>query len=65
MMSELDTYTNGDNEQPVTCPICGSRTTFNRHFVMHVTKKQDADQINSETQHHKCLGCPYEFLMED
>ena len=50
-MAELDTYTNGDNEQPVTCPRCGSRTAF--------------DQIDPKTQHHRCLGCIYEFLMED
>lgn len=44
---ELDCYHNGDNDQPTTCPICGSRTEF-------------IDVTNSQ-QIHECLCCGYKF----
>ena len=48
----MDIYTNGDNDQPVECPECGSRTDFVPVFVMD----------NPEL--HTCLGCDYRFIME-
>ena len=42
-LHELDTYINGDNSQPKTCPKCGSRTEF--------------EEIAEDKQQHKCLNC--------
>lgn len=39
-----------DDEQPTTCPKCGSRTEF--------------DELTEGRQHHTCLGCGYEFVGE-
>jgi transposase-like protein len=47
---ELDTYINGDNSQPTTCPKCGSRTEF--------------EEISEDKQQHKCLNCEYEFFLD-
>lgn len=37
-----------DLDQPTTCPVCGARTEI----------LIDCSGI----QHHKCLGCSYEFV---
>lgn len=49
---ELPVYSNGDNEQPTVCPMCGSRTDF----VAPV----------GNWERHKCLNpqCRYEFLLD-
>lgn len=51
-LHELDVYINGDNEQPTTCPKCGSRTGF--------------EQIADDKQQHECLNsdCRYEFFLD-
>lgn len=48
----LDVYTNGDNDQPTTCPKCGGRT----YFV----------ELSKAIQHHQCINrdCGYEFALE-
>lgn len=50
----LPTYSNGDNDQPVVCPKCGSRTDWeeNTEFLEY-----------SET--HDCLNlkCGHKFFM--
>lgn len=48
----LDIHLNGDNDQPTTCPQCGSRTDF--------------VEISETKQHHGCLSypCGYEFILE-
>ena len=47
----LDTavYSNEGNDQPATCPRCGSRTNF--------------IELGDAVQQHKCLGCKYEFVL--
>lgn len=50
----LETYEHAhDNDQPTTCPMCGSRTDFDSSIV-------------TKAQHHICLDnkCKYEFLLE-
>ena len=49
-LDALDVFTNGSNDQPTTCPKCGSRTDF--------------IEIDDFQQQHKCLGCSYEFFNE-
>jgi|AOAMet11_17_M020_2_1038521.scaffolds.fasta_scaffold10226_2 predicted nucleic-acid-binding Zn-ribbon protein len=49
-LHELDTYINGDNSQPKTCPKCGSRTEF--------------EEIAEDKQQHKCLNCKCEFFLD-
>jgi transposase-like protein len=49
-LDELEVFTNGDNEQPTTCPYCGARTDF--------------IEIDNFKQQHKCLSCKYEFFMD-
>lgn len=44
---ELETYMNGDNDQPTTCPKCGSRTEF--------------IDLSENKQQHKCYGCNFVF----
>jgi hypothetical protein len=39
-----------DDEQPTTCPKCGSRTEF--------------DELTDGRQRHACLACSYEFMGE-
>ena len=48
----LDVHLNGDNDQPTTCPKCGSRTEFNI--------------LDLERQKHRCKDsdCGYEFILE-
>jgi hypothetical protein len=45
-----------DDEQPTTCPHCGSRTDF------------DELDTGGHTQHHRCLNvstCGFEFIAEE
>ena len=39
-----------DEDQPITCPKCGSRTDFK--------------DVSARVQLHTCLGCAYSFLCE-
>lgn len=50
----LPVYSNVDNDQPTTCPECGSRTEFEE---IH---KEDAPP----TQQHECSGCGHNFILE-
>ena len=51
----IDQYSMGDNDQPTTCPKCGSRTDF---------LEAQAQQVHT-WQVHTCLsrGCRYTFIM--
>jgi hypothetical protein len=51
-LADLPVYSNGDNEQQTTCPICGSRTSY----IAPV----------GNWEHHRCLnpGCGYEFMLD-
>ena len=55
---KLTVYLNGDNEQLMTCPLCGVRTDFE---VIKVNK-----QGFSKKEHHTCLNanCKHEFILE-
>lgn len=50
----LDVHLNGDNDQPTTCPQCGSRTEF---FQVG---------LDTSRQKHRCLDgdCGYEFHLD-
>lgn len=48
-LHELDVYVSGDH--PATCPKCGARTEF--------------IEVDDMKQQHKCLGCKYEFFMDE
>ena len=50
-----DSFTNGDNDQPITCPKCGSRTDF----------FEEKDSDGEYTEIHQCLNesCGYQFNM--
>jgi hypothetical protein len=45
------------NDQPTTCPICGSRT----ELIL------DLSDTVEKTQYHKCLAvnCSYKFIVEE
>ena len=45
---EIDSYNNGDNDQPTTCPKCGGRTTF-------------IEILQDHKQQHECMSCKYKF----
>ena len=47
---EVPTFTNGDNDQPTTCPDCGGRTEFK--------------QIDETLQWHTCISCGFIFNLE-
>ena len=49
-LHELDTYVNGDNDQPTTCPMCSCRT--------------DYIEVAEDKEQHQCLGCGYEFFLD-
>lgn len=49
-LHKLDTYCNDDNDQPTTCPKCGSRTDF--------------IDIADDKQPYQCLNCTYEFFLD-
>jgi len=49
-VSKFDIYSNGSNDQPTVCPICGSRTDF-----LEITKNK---------QKHKCMSCNYTFYLD-
>ena len=44
------------NDQPTTCPKCGSRTEITL----------DLFETQEQTQHHNCLSvnCKFEFVMQ-
>lgn len=50
----IDVFTNGENENPITCPKCGARTEW-------VELEREP-----RSQEHDCLNkqCLYKFIME-
>ena len=53
----LETYTNGDNDQPTTCPRDGARTEIIEEMIW--------DEDNWR-QKHRCLdrSCRHTFVLE-
>ena len=50
-LHKLDNYVVDPNEdQPITCPKCGSRTDF--------------IELADDKQQHQCLSCKYEFFLD-
>ncbi len=55
MEIKLPYYNNGDNDQPITCPVCGSRVEITEDLFDEY-KCQKCRCLNPE--------CLYEFVMD-